>query len=87
MVLAVHLAAQHADTAMPVKFKDQHQFDPTLANYLAKPGPHCLEIGDGLYSFLEELSGLRSVPTTIRTIRLMEWRAFSINIQEENFLE
>jgi predicted SAM-dependent methyltransferase len=27
--------------------KDQHQFDPALVNYLAKPRPHCLEIGAG----------------------------------------
>ena len=32
---------------MPLEFKDQYQLDPTLANYLAQPGPHCLEIGAG----------------------------------------
>jgi len=38
---------RRAAAAAIAKFEDQKQPDPALANYLAKPGPHCLEIGAG----------------------------------------
>ena len=33
--------------ALPVELKERQRLDPALVNYLAKPGPHCIEIGAG----------------------------------------
>ena len=86
MVLAVHVAAQHTDTAMPVKFKDRHQLDQVLADYLAKPGPHCLEIGAGWNGRPGWLATDLSPPPGLACIRLDATKSFEIPSESFDFV-
>src|SRR5208282_6613534 len=86
MVLAVHVATQHTDTAMPVKFKDRHQLDPALVDYLAKPGPHCLEIGAGWNGRPGWLATDLSPPPGLACIRLDATTSFEIPSESFDFV-
>jgi len=71
---------------MPVKFKDRHQLDPALADYLAKPGPHRLEIGAGWNGRPGWLATDLSPPPGLACIRLDATKSFEIPSESFDFV-
>jgi hypothetical protein len=71
---------------MPVKFKDRHQLDPALADYLAKPAPHCLEIGAGWNGRPGWLATDLSPPPGLACIRLDATKSFEVPSESFDFV-
>src|SRR5215469_2654074 len=78
--------APYTGAAVPVKFKDQRQLDPTLATYLAKSGPHCLEIGAGWNSRPGWLATDLNPPAGYACIELDVSKAFEIPSESFDFV-
>jgi len=66
--------------------KDQHQLDPTLAKYLAQPGPHCLEIGAGWNGRPGWLATDLNPPPKLPCIRLDATKSFEIPSESFDFV-
>ena len=79
-------AALHTGATVPVEFKDQQQLDPRLANYLAEPGPHCLEIGAGWNSRPGWLTTDLNPPPGHACIRLDATKSFEIPSDSFDFV-
>lgn len=79
-------AVPHMGTAVPVELKDDYQVDPTLADYLAKPGPHCLEIGAGWNSRPGWLATDLNPPPGHDCIRLDATKSFEIPSESFDFV-
>ena len=78
--------APYTGAAVPVKFKDQQQLDPTLATYLAKSAPHCLEIGAGWNSRPGWLATDLNPPAGHACIRLDASKSFEIPSESFDFV-
>jgi len=65
---------------------NQQQLDPTLATYLAKPGPHCLEIGSAHYSKPGWLATDLNPPAGHTCIRLDASESFEIPSESFDFV-
>ena len=71
---------------MYVELKDPHQFDPALVNYLAEPGPHCLEIGAGWNGRPGWLATDLNPPPGLDCIRLDATKSFEIPSKSFDFI-
>jgi predicted SAM-dependent methyltransferase len=79
-------AAQNTGAALPVEFKHQHQLDPALANYLAKAGPHNLELGAGWNSRPGWLATDLNPPPGHACMRLDATTSFEIPSESFDFI-
>src|ERR1700683_3187545 len=79
-------AAPHAGPAVPIELTSDYQVDPSLANYLDKPGPHCLEIGAGWNSRPGWLATDLNPPPGHDCIRLDATRSFDIPSESFDFV-
>jgi predicted SAM-dependent methyltransferase len=79
-------SAPYIGAALPVEFKGQQQLDPTLANYLANPGPHCLEIGAGWNTKPGWLATDLNPPPGHACIKLDATKSFEIPSESFDFV-
>jgi len=79
-------AAPHTGAAVSAEFKDRHQLDPALADYLAKPGQHCLEIGAGWNGRPGWLATDLNPPPGLACIRLDATKSFEIPSESFDFV-
>ena len=71
---------------MLVEIRDGHQLDPALVKYLAKPGPHCLEIGAGWNARPGWLATDLDPPPGYPCIRLDATKSFEIPSESFDFV-
>jgi predicted SAM-dependent methyltransferase len=66
--------------------KERLLFDPTLVAYLAKPGPHCLEIGAGWSSRPDWLATDANPPPGLPCMKLDATESFEIPSESFDFI-